>query len=97
MSPFPLTSVQVISSLLHNNNIAAVKSNNGGNASHVLQFSSNCSQVNTSDQDPEAALQDSTTIKDEEEPPEDALKVQTRELYKFTFIYCCTIVSAFSH
>ena len=65
---------------IENNNIAAVKSNNGGNASHVIQFGFVCSPANTIKARIQKLLQDSTTIKDEEESPEDALKVHICDL-----------------
>ena len=55
VSPFTLTSVQVISRPVQNINIAADKSNDGGDAGHDLQFGFVCSQANTIGKDQDAA------------------------------------------
>ena len=53
---------------VQNNNIAAVKSNNGGDADRFLQFSFVCSQANTTLARIKKLLQDYTIIFSEEEP-----------------------------
>ena len=55
LSPFTLTSVQVISRPVQNINIAVDKSNDGGDAGHDLQFGFVCSQANTIGKDQDAA------------------------------------------
>ena len=82
VSPFPLTSVQVISSRVPNNNKGANQTHDGKEVSDDLQFSLVCSQAYTTIK---ARIQkllpiSTTTIYIEEESQDDALKVDYREL-----------------
>ena len=70
MSPFPLTSVQVISSRVPNNNKGANQTHDGKEVSDDLQFSLVCSQAYTTIK---ARIQkllpnSTTTINFEDEP-----------------------------
>ena len=77
LSPFPLTSVQVISSRVPNNNKGANQTYNWEEASDDLQFSLVCSQANSTRPGSRSSSRSTPPPSNfEEESPDDALKVE---------------------
>ena len=89
VSPFPLTSVQVISSRVPNNNNGANQTYYGKEASDDLQFSLDCSQANSTRPGSRSCSQSQSPPSTSRITPEDALKVdQPQLLLNFSNIYC---------
>ena len=82
VSPFPLTSVQVISSRIPNNNKGANQTQDGKEVSDDLQFSLVCSQANSTRPGSRSCFQSQPPPSTSRITPEDALKVDQPQYIK---------------